>query len=146
MKLLKKCRTRPVRTKKLRKVRVRHNSGAQRKTVDNYIHEAQEALNNLDIEYASSCFHEALVLSPTNTNLMDALADLKLQLGDVVSAAQLLEESTRLAPDVNCTKWMFLAQLCRGEKSALCFQTGIRLQSAQLDALESTDNQANIRE
>lgn len=129
-------RTRPERAKKLRKVRVRQQSaGARTRTVEDYINEAQEALNSLDIEHASSCFYEALLLDPTNTNLMDALADLKMQSGDVASAAQLLEESTRLAPGVNCIKWMFLAQLCRGEKSAQCFRTGIRLQSAQLNLI-----------
>jgi len=142
-------RRRPEKSKKLRKVRVRH-SNQGRKTVADYVNEAQEALNSLDVEYATSCFHEALLLEPTNTNLMDALADLKMQLGDVGSAAQLLEESTRLAPEVNCIKWMFLAQLSRGEKSAHCFRTGIRLQSALLDGLVSTDlsveNQVNIKE
>lgn len=106
-------------------------------TANEFIITAQKAIESLDFDEAIELYKKALQLEPANTNTMDALADLLLQVGDVDAAFELLQRSTTLAPETNGIKWMYLAQLLRGEESVQAYQKGIRLLTHQLTLSQS---------
>ena len=85
------------------------------------------ALNRLEPELAEKFFTAALNKAPNDTGIMDALADVKLQLGESAAALELLSISTQQAPTENPVKWLYLAQLKENLESLECYRTGIRL-------------------
>jgi len=107
-------------------------------TPESLIEQGNVALSRLEPELAVKFFSAALKLSPTDTNIMDALADVHIQVGDSDSALELLSQSTQLAPSENSVKWLYLAQLREGDEALLCYRTGIRL-------LEETEAAAGDR-
>jgi tetratricopeptide (TPR) repeat protein len=94
-------------------------------TPEDFIEQGNLALSRLEPELAAKFFSAALKLSPSDTNIMDALADVLIQLGDADGAMELLSNSTQMAPSENPVKWLYLAQLKEGEDSLLCYRTAI---------------------
>jgi predicted Zn-dependent protease len=76
-------------------------------------------------------------MAPENTNVMDALADVLIQLGQAQEAEELLVESTELAPDANPCKWLFLAQLRSGNEALQTYRTGMDYLTRQLHEVET---------
>jgi predicted Zn-dependent protease len=76
-------------------------------------------------------------MAPENTNVMDALADVLIQLGQAQEAEELLVESTELAPDVNPCKWLFLAQLRSGHEALQTYRRGVDCLARQLHEVEA---------
>lgn len=105
------------------------------KSVSELIVAAQEATENMQVEDAVTLYQRALALEPSNYNIMDALADLYLQLGEADEAFRLLSLSTANAPQTNPIKWMYFAQLCKGEDAVRAYRMGIDLLNAQVAVL-----------
>lgn len=84
-------------------------------------------------------FQRALDMEPSNTNIMDALAEVCIQLGDTEKATQLLIRSTTEAPGVNPFKWMYLAQLKTEDEALDCYSRGIAELSSTLAAAVSDE-------
>jgi len=103
--------------------------GTLETTTDRLVEQGQLALQNFQPDLALKFFQRALVAAPGDTNIMDALADVHLQLGQVSQAKSLLEESTVRAPTINCFKWLFLAQLQEGFDAVRSYQRAIELLS-----------------
>src|SRR5689334_14463824 len=55
-------------------------------TVEALIERGTEAITVMDFELAEQCYSSALSISSGNTSLMDALADVNIQLGDIDEA------------------------------------------------------------
>ncbi len=110
-------------------------------TVEQLIEQANVAVGNLQLELAEKFFCRALSMSPEDTNIMDALADVYMQLGEMENALQLLVSSTTLAPSENPYKWMFLGQLQTGLDAIASYTAGINLLKSLLDT--STIEQVN---
>eukprot|EP01036_Dinobryon_divergens_P041840 gene41840-55501_t len=70
-------------------------------TAEALIEQGNIALQRFEYELASNFFKRALEKKPEDTNIMDALADVFLQLGDRDSAYTLLQQSTLIAPEIN---------------------------------------------
>ena len=83
----------------------------------------------MQLELAAQFFKRALSLSPTDTNIMDALADVLLQLGEQEEALELLQTSTSTAPTENPYKWCYFAQLQTGEDAVNSYRKGIEILS-----------------
>lgn len=116
-------------------------------TVHQLVLDAQQAAENFEVEKAVELYRRALKLEPNNYNLMDALADLCLQVGEADYALHLLTQSTNNSPESNPIKWMYLAQLLRGEDAVRAYRTGIDLLSRELQnnpANESKDLRREI--
>jgi hypothetical protein len=105
-------------------------------TVEQLVNQANVAMSSMQLELAEKFYCRALVMAPEDTNIMDALADVYLQLGEMDNALQLLIKSTSLAPQENPYKWMFLGQLQSGLDSIESYRTGINI---LLDLLESVE-------
>lgn len=98
------------------------------------------ALSRVEPEAALSHFEKALDLEPNNTNVMDAIAEVLLQVGEQEEALRLLIQSTTLAPTENPTKWFNLAQLRNGTDAHHCYASGIELLKADLSkAIDAQD-------
>jgi tetratricopeptide (TPR) repeat protein len=96
-------------------------------TKEALIEQANIALAKLQPELSKKIFQKALDLFPDDTNLMDALADVHLQLGDNSQALRLLQRSTEINPEENPFKWLFLAQLQSGKDSLNSYLKAIEL-------------------
>lgn len=101
-------------------------------TPEALVEQGNIALSSMKIELAAQFFSKALELSPDDTNIMDALSDVLLQMGDQNLALELLQRSTSMAPSANPYKWCYLAQLQTGEDALLSYRTGINLLAGQL--------------
>jgi len=130
-----------------REKRVQKKTGNKKKkvSVEELVEQAQEALSLVQLETAVELYQQALLLEPQNTDLMDALADVCLQIGDTDLGLELLRNSTTLAPNANGIKWMYLGQLLTGPDSVKSYQTGISVFSSQLDTLEDKEKEKEYR-
>lgn len=108
-------------------------------TPENLVEQANSCLAKMQPELASKFLERALVLAPENTNIMDGLADVYLQIGKNSEAYQLLLNSTDHAPDTNPDKWFYLAQLQNGEQAVCSYQKGIQLMKNQSSIEESAN-------
>ncbi len=70
--------------------------------------------------------------------MMDSTAEVHLQLGDSEEALQLLLNSTQLAPNVNPSKWLTLAQLQEGEVALQSYRYGIDFLTASLNTADGS--------
>lgn len=73
-------------------------------------------------------------MQPQNTEVMDALADVCMQLGDYERASELWTTSTRNAPTANPYKWLYLAQLQTDEAALDSYNRGIEFLTSQSSA------------
>lgn len=103
-------------------------------TPDKLIEQGNVALSNMEVELAEKFFTRALSIAPQDTNIMDALADVQIQLGESDKAVQLLLQSTSIAPSVNPFKWLFLGQLQSEAESVKSYRTGIELLTSLLNS------------
>ncbi len=103
-------------------------------TPDRLIEQGNVALSNMEVELAEKFFSRALSMAPQDTNIMDALADVQIQLGESDKAVQLLLQSTSIAPSVNPFKWLFLGQLQSEAESVKSYRTGIELLTSLLNS------------
>ena len=65
---------------------VRLKRGKKKVSVEQLIRDANRHLERLELEEACQLFQRAHMLRPEDTNIMDALADVLIQLGDVEEA------------------------------------------------------------
>jgi tetratricopeptide (TPR) repeat protein len=107
-------------------------------TVEGLVEQGNNAISKLQPELAVKFFQRARALRPDDTNVLDALADVHLQLGDQEEALELLLMSTSLAPEANPFKWLYLAQLQNGLDSVATYSKAISILEALLQA-ESGD-------
>lgn len=96
-------------------------------TPEMLIEQANIALSNMQPELALKFYERALLLTPNDTNIMDALSDVYIQLGDSIKGKELLLNSVALQPTMNPYKWMYLAQLQQGLESKNSYIKGIEL-------------------
>lgn len=114
-------------------------------TVDALVEQGNVALNRLQPELASSFFKRALDIEPENTNLMDAYADVLMQLGEMPQALTLLQKSVLSAPEINPYKWFFYAQLLSGHEALNAYTTGISIVRKDLDVNTDPNKQDEIK-
>ena len=105
------------------------------KNVEKLFEQGKIALSNMDFELAVKFFRKALNVSPNETYIMDALAEVLLQVGDSSEAYELLIKSTRTQPDVNPSKWCYLAQLQESFDAVSSYQKAIQIASSELPSL-----------
>ena len=137
-----------------RQIKKRETRGAGRRkakkpaptySVEDLLEQAAQAIASVQLEEAADLYQQALQMQPTNTNIMDALADLYLQTGDPVSALNLLRQSITLEPETNGVKWMFLAQLIGGKESLEAYKKGIELLLRSLQGLQDAQQVDNTK-
>lgn len=100
---------------------------SKRVTVEALVAQGNNAVSTMQPELAVKFFERAIGMSPQDTNIMDALADVHLQLDNQEEALELLLMSTSLAPEVNPFKWLYLAQLQDGLDSVTTYLKGISM-------------------
>lgn len=113
-------------------------------SVDDLIEQGNNALSKLQPELAIKFFMRASEMSPEDTNIMDALADVHLNLGDQEEALQLLLMSTALAPEANPFKWLYLAQLQSGLEAIATYMRAIEILEKMLQS-QSEDIDVRIQ-
>jgi tetratricopeptide (TPR) repeat protein len=121
---------------------VKARSSSQPDNVPFLLEKGYAALSRVEPEAALSHFEKALAMEPHNTNVMDAIAEVLLQVGEQEQALQLLIQSTTIAPTENPMKWFNLAQLQNGSDAHHCYASGIELLKADLSKL--TDDSEDI--
>jgi tetratricopeptide (TPR) repeat protein len=107
-------------------------TGGRTYTPEQLVEQANVALGNMELELAAEFYNRALEMSPNDTNIMDALADVKMQLGDTEKALELLVTSTIMAPNVNPFKWFFLGQMQFEFDAVNSYRKGIQILTQQL--------------
>lgn len=108
-------------------------------SVESLLEKALEAMQSVQLEEAADFYERALAMQPSNTDIMDSLADVCIQLGNMQRALALLNESITAAPQSNGTKWLYLAQLLPGQQAVGSYQTGIQILESHLEAAEGVN-------
>jgi len=93
---------------------------------------ADELVGRCELELGASFLERALQLEPANTAVMDSLAAVRLGLGNIETAHELLTKSIHVAPDQGHEKYMQLAQLLTGTAAAQCTLRGIAVVEAAM--------------
>lgn len=95
--------------------------------VQGLIDQGNIALSKLNPELAGKFYARALQQSPEDTKIMDAYADVLLQLGEIQEAEKLLRRSIELNSYDNPIKWFFLAQMQNGLDALDIYHQGINI-------------------
>ena len=69
----------------------------------------------------------AVQLSPNNTEALDLLGEVCVDLGDYGKATEMFKRSIAISPNEAGTKWMFLGQLSTGSTALEYYKKGIEL-------------------
>ena len=93
---------------------------------DRLVSQAENAVASFNMKSAIEYYETALICTPNDTTIIDALADVYLQTADIDKAKTLLEKSTKLAPTENPCKWLFLAQLNSGFVAIDCYNAAVK--------------------
>ena len=96
-------------------------------TTEKLVEQGNNALMAMQPELAVKFFQRAYDMDSNDTNIMDALADVHMQLGAQEHALELLLKSTSLAPEINPFKWLYLAQLQMGTDSVQTYLKAIEI-------------------
>lgn len=96
-------------------------------TTEKLVEQGNNAVATMQPELALKFFQRAHDMNPDDTNIIDALADVHLQLGSPEKALDLLLISTSLAPEVNPFKWLYLAQLYQGMEAVNTYLKAIEI-------------------
>lgn len=108
---------------------------------------AQACSDRYEVEEAAQLYRQALTLEPQNTNLLDALGETLLQLGQRNDAALAFEKSVELQPDGGSERYMYLGQLHEGLESFGWFARGVELLRANRTAAEGrSGSRAELRQ
>ena len=107
-------------------------------TTDALIEQGNIALSRFEPELALNFFLRAHEMKSDDTNIMDALADIHLQLGNQNDAYQLLLKSTSIAPEVNPHKWLYLAQLQEGCESLSSYEKAAEILNKLIESPDTT--------
>ena len=102
-------------------------------SVEELMEQGNNALATMDLESARDIYNQALLMAPHDTNVMDALASVQMQLGESEQALDLLMQSTSSAPSENPCKWFSLGQLQSGTESVDSYRAGIQYLSSIID-------------
>jgi tetratricopeptide (TPR) repeat protein len=98
-----------------------------------------EQLQYADPHAAIVAYQQALQAQPENVQILDALGELLLEVGDGQTAAELLQRSIQLAPGANASKYMYMGQLQEGADAISCFERGIAILQQELQKLDVGD-------
>lgn len=128
------------------------NSNKEKESISNVINveglieQATIAYSNMNFELAIKFYERALTISSKDTQLMDALADTCLQIGDTKKAYALLLDSVKIEPNLNPYKWLYLAQLQEGKESLNSYNNGIEKLLLSLNNNNSDNNDIIIKQ
>jgi len=100
-------------------------------SVDELLEKAEDFAERFEFELAAKFYQRALDGAPDNTEIMDDLAEVLLELGQADSAKQLLNKSIQLSPNDNFSKYLNLAQHLEGKEALDCTDKGIQLMIRQ---------------
>ena len=106
-------------------------------TVASLLEKGYDELARIEPEAALAIFQKAHILDPNDTNPMDAMADVLLQMGEQEEAMGWLVQSTTLSPTSHPVKWLNLAQLQSGKEALQSYSNGIQLLKQDLDKLSA---------
>ena len=96
-------------------------------TTTKLVEQGNNAVAAMQPELALKFFQRAHDMDPHDTNIVDALADVHLQLGSPDKALELLLMSTSSAPEINPFKWLYLAQLQQGADAVHTYLKAIEI-------------------
>lgn len=98
-------------------------------SAEDLVLQANIALSSMQFELAVKFLKRALQMSPTDTGIMDSLAEVYMQLGESYDAINLFQQSISLEPTRNPYKWCYLAQLQCGEEALASYKKAIEIMS-----------------
>eukprot|EP01098_Paradermamoeba_levis_P007319 TRINITY_DN3016_c0_g1_i1.p1 TRINITY_DN3016_c0_g1~~TRINITY_DN3016_c0_g1_i1.p1 ORF type:complete len:418 (-),score=170.93 TRINITY_DN3016_c0_g1_i1:177-1304(-) len=125
---------RTIRRKQLKKKKEKQpNFSAQ-----DFLTEAENAIEMFEYETAVNCYYKALELEPKNTKIMDDLGEILLEMGDLSNAYHMLKQSIHFAPNEGWTKYLNFGQLLSAADAVASFQKGIELMVAEKQKPEKT--------
>eukprot|EP01097_Dermamoeba_algensis_P010315 TRINITY_DN7562_c0_g1_i1.p1 TRINITY_DN7562_c0_g1~~TRINITY_DN7562_c0_g1_i1.p1 ORF type:complete len:336 (-),score=85.38 TRINITY_DN7562_c0_g1_i1:152-1159(-) len=91
------------------------------------LQKAEKAIERFEYDKAVNFYTRALELEPTNTSIMDDMAEILLEMGDFTNAHQLLSRSIQLEPTSGAGKWLNFGQLVAAADAVTSFQKGIEI-------------------
>ncbi|KAA8491502.1 putative assembly chaperone of rpl4 [Porphyridium purpureum] len=101
---------------------------------------AAEESDELRFENAARLLQAAIRMDPENVDVMDALAEAFLELGEPERAQQCFLHSVRVQPDVNFAKYMYLAQLTSDYEQACSFvEHAMRIMERESEQAQAID-------
>lgn len=100
------------------------------------VEQAQLALEKAQPELALKFYERAHAINALDTSVMDAMADVLLQLDDPDRAFLLLTRSIELEPQANPCKYLYLAQLQTNHEALASYRTGITLLVSEKEKTE----------
>jgi len=114
-------------------------------SVQDLMAKAEEMIQSFHPDTAEKFYIKALEMEPNNTEVMDSLAALLLDMDDWDRAKELLERSMKLDPDGDFSKYMHYGQMSQGAEALKYYQRGIDLMQRERNKMQKKHaNQEDI--
>eukprot|EP00656_Telonema_subtile_P020998 TRINITY_DN22045_c0_g1_i1.p1 TRINITY_DN22045_c0_g1~~TRINITY_DN22045_c0_g1_i1.p1 ORF type:complete len:306 (-),score=103.04 TRINITY_DN22045_c0_g1_i1:109-1026(-) len=106
----------------------------KRASLKDHVDAAEECTARCEYDEALTHYEKALTMEPENARLLDAAAEVLLELGQVDQARQVLTRSVQLEPTGSYVPYMYLAQLSQGVDALACFERGVALITTEIQS------------
>jgi len=108
--------------------------------------EAEDRLSQFDYEGAVEIYRNALKQHANDPEILDALGETLLQMGDYEQARNTLYISIKLAPEVGPSKYMNMGQILEGKESLAHYQKGLEMLTREKDNAQDEEERQCIVE
>lgn len=100
----------------------------------------QEMIDQCQPELAIKFYEKAHEQEPRNSQILDAMGDLYMELQCPQDAYRVLQDSIELEPDANAQKWLNLSQLVEGVEAEKYGEKAIQLLQSEYASAERHQN------
>lgn len=109
-------------------------------SVDAVVAKAEEFLCQGKEDMAATFYARALEMDPKNTEIMDALATVHLEVGNFMAAKDLFERSMAEKPNVGFEKYFSYSQMLCGKAAVECVLRGVQILDTKIREEKSRSN------
>ncbi|EFA86424.1 hypothetical protein PPL_00216 [Heterostelium album PN500] len=102
-------------------------------SLEELIAKADDYAQEFKLDLALKYYIEALNQSPKNSNIMDSISEVLLEMGDTETAKQYIVASIQANPNDNAAKYMNYGQLTGGQEAIKSYTKGIELMESELN-------------
>lgn len=111
-------------------------------TIDELIQLAEENIDRCELEVAYKYAKQALDFDSTNTDALETMASIQMEMGNNESAKKIYQKMIDLKPNEGFSKYMCMAQLSSELEAVNFYNKGIELMIAEYEKIDKNSSNA----
>eukprot|EP01121_Diplochlamys_sp_Union-15-3_P004966 TRINITY_DN15188_c0_g1_i1.p1 TRINITY_DN15188_c0_g1~~TRINITY_DN15188_c0_g1_i1.p1 ORF type:complete len:316 (+),score=56.84 TRINITY_DN15188_c0_g1_i1:32-979(+) len=100
---------------------------SNKESIEGLFQNAENFINSLDYESAETCYSYILSMQPDNTEALDSLGEILIEMDERERAKKVLSKSVDIAPNEGAAKYFNLGQIHEGQQAINFISKGIQI-------------------